>query len=70
MDKKWTASLTILGALVAVTMQSLLGFGVIPEGTEGEASAMADSLMELVRNIGAFVSVVGLRRAATRKVTE
>jgi len=63
MNKKWTQSLTIVSGLGTLLMQSLIGFEVIPAEASESGGAMVASLGELLRNILAFTTVVGMRRA-------
>jgi hypothetical protein len=63
MNKKWTQSLTIVAGLGTLVMQSLIGFEVIPAEAGASGNAMVASLGELLRNVLAFATVVGMRRA-------
>lgn len=70
MDKVWTQSTTILGMLLAVVMQTLLGFDVIPAEASDASKALSEHVVEVVRNIGVIVSVVGMRKAQGRVIVQ
>lgn len=63
MDKKWTQSLTIVGGLGALIIQSLLGLDVLPAEANEAAISILENLMELARNVFVMVSIYGARRA-------
>ena len=63
MTKKWTQSLTIVGGLGALIIQSLLGLDVLPAEANEAATNILENLLELARNAFVMVSIFGARRA-------
>lgn len=63
MNKKVTQSITIVSGFLTLVLTTVIQLGFLPASSVGEGNQVIESAAELARNIAAFATVFGMRKA-------
>ena len=69
-DKKITQSITLVGGLLTALLTALIGFGVLPEGSESAAGGIVGGLVTCAQSIFALITLYGIRRKLGENPTQ